>query len=101
MEWIGNLSLITGIVCFVVIVAMSIDLASGLYKASLRGEKKSSYGLQRTTMKTIVYIGSVFICYGIDVLAHLGKFWTAIGWEWMMGIPVLAILIGIFNCISQ
>lgn len=101
MYWFGHLSMITAVVAIIVILAMSIDLASGLYKASLRGEKKSSYGLQRTTMKTIVYIGSVFICYGIDVLAHLGKFWTVIGWEWMMGIPAFAILIGIFNCIVE
>lgn len=98
MEWIGNLSLITGIVCFVVIVAMSIDLASGLYKASIRGERKTSFGLQRTTLKCITYLGSILICFGIDVLVHMGKLWDAVGWEWLVGIPVFAILIGVFNC---
>lgn len=98
MEWIGNLSLITGIVCFVVIVAMSIDLASGLYKASIRGERKTSFGLQRTTLKCITYLGSILICFGIDVLVHMGKLWDAVGWGWLVGIPVFAILIGVFNC---
>lgn len=98
MEWLSNLSLITAVVALVVVVAMAIDLASGLYKASLRGEKKTSFGLQRTTLKCITYLGSILICYGIDVLVHMGKLWEAIGWEWLIGVPVFALIIGVFNC---
>ena len=101
MEWLGGLSLITAVVALIVLIAMSIDLASGLYKASLRGERKSSYGLQRTTMKAIAYFGSVLICYGVDVLVHLGKLWVAIGWGWMVGVPAFAILMGTFNCVVE
>lgn len=101
MEWIAQLSLITAAVSMVVIVAMAIDLASGLYKASIRGETKTSYGLQRTTLKCITYEGSILICYGIDVLVHMGKLWDAIGWEWLVGIPVCAIIIGVFNCVVE
>ena len=101
ITWLAGLSLITAVVSLIVVLAMAIDLASGLYKASIRGEKKTSFGLQRTTMKTITYLGSILICYGIDVLVHMGKLWTVIGWEWMMGIPAFAILIGIFNCIVE
>jgi hypothetical protein len=98
MEWLSNLSLITAVVALVVVVAMGIDLCSGLYKASLRGEKKTSFGLQRTTLKCITYLGSILICYGIDVLVHMGKLWEAIGWEWLIGVPVFALIIGVFNC---
>ena len=98
MEWLSNLSLITAVVALVVVVAMGIDLCSGLYKASLRGEKKTSFGLQRTTLKCITYLGSILICYGIDVLVHLGKLWEAIGWDWLIGVPVFALIIGVFNC---
>lgn len=98
MEWLSNLSLITAVVALVVVVAMAIDLASGLYKASLRGETKTSFGLQRTTLKAITYLGSVLICYGVDVLVHMGKLWEAIGWEWLIGVPVFALIIGVFNC---
>ena len=101
MEWLAQLSLITAAVSMVVIVAMAIDLASGLYKASIRGETKTSYGLQRTTLKCITYEGSILICYGIDVLVHMGKLWDAIGWEWLVGIPVCAIIIGVFNCVVE
>ena len=101
MEWLGGLSLITAVVSLIVVVAMCIDLVSGLYKASIRGEKKTSFGLQRTTLKTITYLGSILICYGIDVLVHMGKLWQAIGWEWLMGIPVFAIMIGVFNCVVE
>lgn len=101
MDWLINLSLVTAIVALVVVVSMAIDLASGLYKASLRGEAKTSFGLQRTTLKCITYLGSVLICYGVDVLVHLGKLWEALGWNWLLGIPVFAILIGVFNCVVE
>ena len=98
MYWFGHLSMITAVVAMIVILAMSIDLASGLYKASIRGERKTSFGLQRTTLKCITYLGSILICFGIDVLVHMGKLWDAVGWGWLVGIPVFAILIGVFNC---
>lgn len=98
MEWLSNLSLVTAVIALIVVVAMGVDLCSGLYKASLRGEKKTSFGLQRTTLKCITYLGSILICYGIDVLVHLGKLWEAIGWDWLMGVPVFALIIGVFNC---
>lgn len=101
ITWLAGLSLITAVVSLIVVLAMAIDLASGLYKASIRGEKKTSFGLQRTTMKTITYLGSILICYGIDVLVHMGKLWQAIGWGWLMGIPVFAIIIGVFNCVVE
>lgn len=101
MTWLVGLSLITAIVSLVVVLSMAIDLASGLYKASIRGEKKTSFGLQRTTLKSITYLGSILICYGIDVLIHLGRLWPAIGWEWLVGVPVFAISIGVFNCIVE
>lgn len=98
MEWLSNLSLVTAVIALIVVVAMGVDLCSGLYKASLRGEKKTSFGLQRTTLKCITYLGSILICYGIDVLVHLGKLWEAIGWQWLIGVPVFALIIGVFNC---
>ena len=101
MEWLSNLSLITAVVALVVVVAMAIDLASGLYKASLRGETKTSFGLQRTTLKAITYLGSVLICYGVDVLVHMGRLWDAVGWKWLIGVPVFAIIIGVFNCVVE
>lgn len=101
MDWLIELSRITAVVTIVVVVAMGIDLASGLYKASLRGETKTSFGLQRTTLKCITYLGSVLICFGVDVLLHMGRLWEAIGWNWLVGIPVFAIIIGIFNCVVE
>lgn len=101
MEWLAKLSLITAVIALIVVVAMGVDLSSGLYKASLRGEKRTSFGLQRTTLKAITYLGSILICCGIDVLVHLGKLWVLIGWEWMVGVPVFAIIMGIFNCVVE
>ena len=101
MDWLIELCRIAAVVALVVIGAMSIDLESGLYKASLRGETKTSFGLQRTTLKCITYLGSILICFGIDVLIHMGKLWEAIGWKWLIGVPVFAIIIGVFNCVVE
>lgn len=101
MAWLPELSLITAVIALIVIVAMGVDLCSGLYKASLRGEKRTSFGLQRTTLKCITYLGSILICYGIDVLVHLGKLWESIGWDWLIGVPVFALIIGVFNCVVE
>jgi len=99
--WLIRLSQITAIIALIDLVCMAIDLGSGLYKAKLRGEARTSYGLQRTTLKCITYLGSVLICYGVDVLVHLGNLWEAMGWNFLIGVPVFALIIGAFNCIVE
>lgn len=101
MNWLHEISMITAVVALINLTAMAIDLASGLYKAKLRGELTTSFGLHRTTIKAITYLGSVIIGYGIDVLLHLGHTWEFIGWRLLVGVPVVAILIGAFNCVVE
>ena len=101
MIWLVKISQITAIIALIDLVSMAIDLGSGLYKAKLRGEARTSYGLQRTTLKCITYLGSVLICYGVDVLVHLGNLWEACGWNFLVGIPIFALTVGIFNCIVE
>lgn len=61
------------VACVVVLLAMMLDLASGLYKAKLRGEIRSSWGLKRTLSKFIAYEGGMLIAAGVDLLMHLSK----------------------------
>ena len=50
----------------IVLFAMTIDLASGLNKAKLRGERHTSEGLRRTLMKFITYEGGMKIVAGLE-----------------------------------
>ena len=60
-----------GMLCSIfVMVAMIVDLVSGLIKAKQRGEIRTSYGLRRTVNKFIVYEGGVLIAIMIDVMIH-------------------------------
>lgn len=99
--WLSEVSAIAAVVAIVNLVAMMVDLGSGLYKAKLRKELTTSFGLHRTTIKAITYLGSVLIGYGIDVLLHMGRAWQLVGWDLLVGVPVVAILIGAFNCVVE
>ncbi len=82
----------------VVLLAMSIDLMSGIRKAKVRGEFTNSTALSRSVTKFITYEGGMMIGTGVDLLIHLGKFWELLSLDIMLGIPVVTLLIGIFIC---
>lgn len=80
----------------IVLAAMTIDLACGIRKAKLRGEYTNSTALSRTVTKFITYEGGMLIATGVDMLIHLGKFWEILGFQVMLGIPIVTVLVGIF-----
>lgn len=82
----------------VVLLAMSIDLVSGIRKAKVRGEFTNSTALSRSVTKFITYEGGMMIGTGVDLLIHLGKFWELLSLDVMLGVPVVTLLIGIFIC---
>lgn len=86
------------IVALVVFVAMCVDLAAGLYKASLRGEVRRSEALKRTGYKFALYEGTILIAAGVDLLIHISKFPLWFGWQMIYGIPLVTIALGIFWC---
>lgn len=69
-EGIGLMSLLCVVVMILVIVAMAVDLLSGVRKAKLRGEARTSYGLSRTFTKFLIYEGILIISACIDMLIH-------------------------------
>ena len=79
-ELMSMLSIIV-VVCIIVILAMTIDLISGLNKAKQRGEIRSSWGLKRTLNKFIMYMGSLLIAGSIDVLLNLSHIYKLIDIE--------------------
>ena len=95
------LFLTCSIVAIVVFVAMMVDLAAGLYKASQRGDAKRSEALKRTGFKFLIYEGGILIASLIDLLIHMGKMFLILGWDMAWGVPFVTIALGIFWCVVE
>lgn len=94
--------LLTG--CFtmlIVLFAMCIDLASGLYKAKLRSEIRTSQALKRTLSKFIAYEGGMMIATCVDLLLHISRLWYVVGAGLFEEVPVVSCLVGIFLLIVE
>lgn len=89
------------VACVVVLFAMMLDLASGLYKAKLRGEIRSSWGLKRTLSKFIAYEGGMLIAAGVDLLMHLSRLFDLFGLDAIHGVPVITCLVGVFLLVVE
>ena len=85
----------------VVLMAMSVDLASGLYKAKLRGELRTSEGLRRTLMKFITYEGGMLIAVGVDILISLSQLQALFHLDVLSGVPLVTCLVGIFLLVVE
>lgn len=94
----GNIFQVSVLVYLIALVAMSVDLACGIRKAKIRGEYTNSSALSRSITKFITYEGGLLIATGVDILINLGKFWEIFGFNVMLGIPLITILVGIFVC---
>lgn len=88
---------LVAVVSLVVLFAMTIDLIYGWRKAKQRGEAHTSYALSRSINKFLLYEGCVLIAAGIDTLLNIAKLWDILGIAFG-GVPVVAIVIGIFLC---
>lgn len=97
----GNMLTIVVAACILVLFAMLIDLASGLYKAKQRGEVRSSYGLKRSVGKFIMYEGSMLIAAGVDLLIHYCKLFMLLHLNVVYGLPLITCLIGIFLLVVE
>lgn len=105
MEYIfagtGYMLVIVVVACLLVLVAMGIDLVSGVNKARMRGEVRSSYGLKRTVSKFIMYEGGMVIAAGIDLLIHYCKLFHLLHIDILYGVPLITCLLGIFLLIVE
>ena len=84
-----------------VIIAMAIDLISGVYKAKQRGEVRTSYGLSRTVSKFILYCGSAIIAAMIDLMIHYSHLMILMKFAPLVGVPVITCLLSVFLCIIE
>lgn len=91
-----------GMLCSIfVMVAMIVDLVSGLIKAKQRGEIRTSYGLRRTVNKFIVYEGGVLIAIMIDVMIHFSHLLYLFRLDSIVGFPVITCIMGVFLCFIE
>jgi len=93
--------LIWAIEALIVLVAMGIDLASGINKAKARGEATTSRLLRKSISKFITYEGSLFLGLLLDLLIYLGKlfeiFHKILDFNHVfLGVPVISTVISIF-----
>lgn len=87
--------------CFIVILAMIIDLIAGLYKAFLRKEVRKSEFLKRTGFKFGTYIGTMLIATGVDCMFYITKILQLVGLGIVSEVPFITILLGIFWCFVE
>lgn len=71
IEGLRPVLLLVVLAMVLVLVAMSVDLVSGWRKATLRGDKHTSYAFSRTITKFIMYEGSLLITACGDIMAHV------------------------------
>ena len=84
-----------------VMLAMLIDLISGLYKAKQRGELRTSYGLSRSVGKFILYGGSVMIALMVDIMVHYSRLFVLMKLQPIVGVPVITCLVSVFLCVIE
>lgn len=98
---IGQLLAQVCLAAFIVFAAMGVDLASGLYKAKIRGEVHSSWGLKRSVQKFILYEGAILIAGGIDVLFTTCRVFKIVGLEELIGAAIFTGLIAALLCVVE
>ena len=95
LQSIKEMTIVVVFACLIVLVAMAIDLASGLYRAKQRHEVRSSCGLKRTLSKFIMYEGGMLIAFGVDLLIYFSRLFELFSLRSINGVPVVTCLVGI------
>lgn len=80
-----------------VFVAIAADLISGLYKAKLRNELRTSYGLKRTVFKFINYEGGIIVACCMDIILQFSGLCQAINAiHFICGVPIVSCTVAFF-----
>lgn len=92
---------VVAVVMVIVLLAMVIDLLSGINKARQNGKMRTSWGLKRTVSKFIMYEGSLLIAAGVDVLLHASHLYDLLHLDAIRGVPFVTCLVGVFICVVE
>ena len=96
-----TMALLVGVAAMAVVIAIMLDLASGLRKATLMGEARTSYAYERTTTKLMQNGSVVVIMAMIDVFLFFGHLWEIIGVGILSNVPVITFLASAWMCFVQ
>ena len=92
---------VVAVVMVIVLMAMVIDLLSGINKARQNGKMRTSWGLKRTVSKCIMYEGSLLIAAGVDILMHASHLYDLLHLDAIRGVPFVTCLVGAFLCVVE
>lgn len=98
---INSMLSVVAVVMVIVLMAMVIDLLSGINKARQNGKMRTSWGLKRTVSKFIMYEGSLLIAAGVDVLMHASHLYDLLHLDAIRGVPFVTCLVGAFLCVVE
>ena len=96
-----TMALLVGVAAMAVIISSMLDLASGLRKAKLMGEARSSYAYERTTTKLMRNGSVVLIMAMIDLMLFFGHLWEIIGLTMLSNVPVITFIASAWMCFVQ
>lgn len=85
----------------IVMIAMSVDLVSGVNKAKANGQMRTSWGLKRTISKFVMYEGCLLIAAGVDILMHSSHLYDLLHLDALRGVPFITCLVGVFLCVVE
>lgn len=85
----------------IVMLAMTVDLVSGIRKAKQRGDMRTSRALRQTLSKFVSYQGGLLIASGIDILIHLCRAYALFHLNVISGVPVVTCMVAIFLCVVE
>ena len=98
---VNSMLSVVAVVMVIVLMAMVIDLLSGINKARQNGKMRTSWGLKRTISKFIMYEGSLLIAAGVDVLMHASHLYDLLHLDAIRGVPFVTCLLGAFLCVVE
>ena len=101
MNEIGQMLSVMVVAMVIVMMAMVVDLVSGINKAKANGQMRTSWGLKRTLSKFIMYEGSMLIAGGVDVLMHTSHLYDLLRLNAICGVPFVTCLVGAFLCVVE
>lgn len=96
-----TMALLVGVAAIAVVIAIMLDLASGLRKATLTGTARTSYAYERTTTKLMRNGSVVLIMAMIDVMLFFGHLWEIIGLDVLSHVPVVTFAASAWMCFVQ
>lgn len=98
---IGQMLSVIVVAMVIVLIAMAIDLVSGVNKAKANGQMRTSWGLKRTISKFVMYEGGLLIAAGVDILMHSSHLYDLLRLEALRGVPFITCLVGVFLCVVE